>query len=253
MFEERPDPLDMLLDVPFVPTDERVVQAMLKLAEVDANDVLYDLGAGDGRIVVAAARDHGAQAVGVEIDHERVAEAEAYAARAGVEHKVSFIEYDLFHADFSPATVVTIYLLHSANLGLRSRMLEELRPGTRVVSHAFDMGDWKPDRKLSYSGIGIFLWVIPARVEGTWGWEAADGRRFRVRLRQTWQRVQGEAWIDDQPVTFKRAVLWGEWLELVLRSDGADVPMSVYMRCGRDRWVGFSDSHKGAVARRLGA
>ena|SRR5690554_1635839 len=253
MFEDRPDPFDMLLDVPFVPTDDRMVQAMLKLAAVDSHDVVYDLGSGDGRIVVAAAREHGAQAVGVEIDQERVEQAEAYAAQVGVDHLVSFIEYDLFHADFSPATVVTMYLLHGVNLELRPRLLEELQPGTRVVSHAFDMGDWKPDRKVSAGGVGIFLWVIPARVQGTWGWEAAHGRRFRVRLEQTWQRVRGEAWIDDEPVRFKRAVLWGDWLELVLRPEGAEAPKSVFMRCGRDHWVGFSGAHKGAIARRLDA
>lgn len=251
MFEDRPDPFAMPLDVPFVPTGGRVVQAMLKLAAVDAGDVVYDLGSGDGRIVVAAARDHGAQAVGVEIDRERVERAEAYAAEAGVEDRVSFIEYDLFHADFSPATVVTMYLLRSANLDLRPRLLEELRPGTRVVSHDFDMGDWKPDRKLSAGGVAIFLWVIPADVAGTWGWETSNGRRFRVHLQQTWQRVEGEAWIDDQPVRFKRAVLWGDWLELVLRPAGAAVPKSVFMRCGRNHWVGFSGNHKGAVASRL--
>lgn len=253
VFEDRPDPFDMLLDVPFVPTDERMVRAMLKLAAVGADDVVYDLGSGDGRIVVAAARDHGAQAVGVEIDRERVEQAEAYAARAGVEHRVSFIEYDLFHADFSPATVVTMYLLHSVNRELRPRLLEELRPGTRVVSHAFDMGDWKPDRKLSAGGVGVFLWMIPAWVQGTWDWQATHGARFRVRLEQTWQRVQGEAWIDDQPVRLKRAVLWGDWLELVLRPAGADAPKSIFMRCERDHWVGFSGNHKGAIARRLDA
>lgn len=255
VFGGRSDPfgLGIPLDVPFVPTEQRVVRAMLKLAAVDAGDVVYDLGSGDGRIVVAAARDHGAQAVGVEIDRERVERAEAYAAQVGVEHMVSFIEYDMFHADFSPATVVTMYLLHSANLDLRPRLLEELRPGTRVVSHAFDMGEWKPDRRMSAGGESIFLWMIPARVAGTWGWETAQGRRFRVRLTQAWQRVEGEAWIDGRPARFKRAVLWGDWLELVLRPAGADAPKSVFMRCGRDRWVGFSGNHKGAVASRLAA
>lgn len=241
----------MPLQVPFVPTGERVVQAMLKLAAVDAGDVVYDLGSGDGRIVVAAARDHGARAVGVEFDRERVARAEAYAVRSGVEDRVSFVEYDLFHADFSPATVVTMYLLGSANLELRPRLLEELRPGTRVVSHDFGMGDWPPDRKLSAGATAVFLWMIPARVAGTWGWQTAQGRRFRVRLRQTWQRVEGEAWIDDRPARFSRAVLWGDWLEMVLHPPGAAEPRSVFMRCGRDHWVGFSGHHKGAVASRL--
>src|SRR5690554_2005728 len=156
----------MNLDVPFVPTDEGIVEAMLQMGAVDADDVLYDLGSGDGRIVVAAARDHGARAVGVEIDAGRVALAEAYAAQMGVEHKVCFVEDDLFQADFAPATVVTMYLLHTVNLDLRPRLLNELRPGTRIVSHAFDMGDWKPDRKVTAKGSGIFLWVVPAKVAG---------------------------------------------------------------------------------------
>lgn len=251
--EQQPDDLDFYLDVPFVPSDRRVVNAMFKLGAVDADDVVYDLGSGDGRIVVAAARDRGARAVGVEIDHQRVAHAESYAAQVGVDHMVSFVEYDLLHADFSPATVVTLYLLHCVNMELRPRLLEELRPGTRVVSHAFDMGDWKPDRKISAGGVGIFLWVVPARVAGTWDWISAQGRSFRVRLTQTFQQVTGEAWVDGRPARLKDAVLWGDWLELVLRPAGAAAPKSIFMRCGHDRWIGFSGHHKGVVARRLEA
>ena len=249
--DRRVEP-DYLLDVPFVPTDQRVVRAMLRLAAVDANDVVYDLGSGDGRIVVAAAREFGARAVGVEIDQQRVAQAVDLADRSGVDHMVGFIEYDLLHADFSPATVVTMYLLHGVNMELRPRLLEELRPGTRVVSHAFDMGDWKPDRRISAGGVGIFLWIIPAAVAGTWEWEA-QGRRWRVTLEQKFQRVSGQAWVDGEPVSLERAVLWGDWLELALRPDGAETAESVFMRCGRSRWVGFSGVHKGSVARRAGA
>lgn len=241
---------DHLLDVPFVPSDQRVVRAMLRLAAVDAHDVVYDLGSGDGRIVVAAAREFGARAVGVEIDQERVAQAVDLADRSGVDHMVSFIEYDLLHADFSPATVVTMYLLHGVNMEVRPRLLEELRPGTRVVSHAFDMGDWKPDRRISAGGVGIFLWIIPARVEGTWEWEAG-GRRWRVALEQKFQKVDGKAWVDGEPIGLERAVLWGDWLELVLRADGADAAESVFMRCGRQRWQGHGGVHQGAVARRV--
>lgn len=238
------------LDVPFVPSEDRVVEAMLKLAAVDSDDVVYDLGSGDGRIVIAAARDHDAQAVGVEMDSRRVAQAEARAELAGVSHLVSFVEYDLFHADFSPATVVTLYLLQSVNTTLRPRLLEELRPGSRIVSHAFGMGDWKPDRRLTYGGIGIFLWIVPAKVAGTWEWNTEGGRRYRVRLEQTWQRVSGQAWIDDRPVTLERAVLWGDWLELLLRPEGADGATPVFMRCGRSHWLGSSGEHKGAIARK---
>ncbi len=248
---QRVEP-DFLIDVPFVPTDQRVVRAMLRLAAVDAHDVLYDLGSGDGRIVVAAAREFGASAVGVEIDQQRVDQATDLAERAGVGHLASFIEYDLLHADFSPATVVTLYLLHGVNMELRPRLLEELRPGTRVVSHAFDMGDWKPDRRISAGGVGIFLWIIPAAVAGTWEWES-QGRRWRVALEQKFQRVSGKAWVDGEPIELERAVLWGDWLELAMRADGAEMAESVFMRCGRERWLGFSGGHKGAIARRAAA
>lgn len=249
--DDRFDWLDMHLDVPFVPTDERVVRAMLDMAAVDAGDVLYDLGSGDGRIVVAAARDRGAQAVGVEMDSQRVTEAEAYADRSGVGHMVSFIEYDLFFADFSPATVVTMYLLHTVNLELRPRLLDELRPGTRIVSHAFDMGDWKPDRRMSAGGVSIFLWIVPAKVAGTWRWKTAQGLSYRVRLEQTYQRVSGQVWVDDAPAELQAAVLWGDWLELVVKPDGAGAAESIFMQCHDDHWVAASGSQKGAIVRRV--
>lgn len=244
---------DHLLDVPFVPTEQRVVHTMLRLAAVDASDVVYDLGSGDGRIVVAAARNFGARAVGIEIDQQRVAQAGDWADRAGVGDRVAFIEYDLLHADFSPATVVTLYLLHGLNMELRPRLLEELRPGTRVVSHAFDMGDWTPDRKVVVDGVGVFLWIIPAQVHGTWEWTCAQGRRHRVALVQDLQQVTGQAWVDGEPVALEKAVLWGDWLELALRPEGAELAESVFMRCGRGRWLGFSGAHKGVLARRAAA
>ena len=251
-FEEQLEELNVHLDVPYVPSEERVVKAILELGGVDADDVLYDLGSGDGRIVVAAAHLRGAQAVGVEIDQARVREAEEYAAQMGVEHMVSFIEYDLFHADFSPATVVTMYLLHSVNVDLRPRLLDELRPGTRVVSHAFDMGDWKPDRRVSSGGVSLFLLIIPAKVAGTWDW-LADERHYRVTLRQTYQRVSGEAWVDGRPATLEKAVLWGDWLELVIRPAGQDEAETLFMRCGRNRWAGHGGVHQGVIASRLDA
>lgn len=243
--------LGMHLDVPFVPTDERVVKAMLEMGDVDADDVLYDLGSGDGRIVVAAARDHGAQAVGVEMDPGRVAEAEEYAAQMGVDHMVSFIEGDLFLADFGSATVVTLYLLHTANLDLRPRLLRELRPGARIVSHAFDMGDWKPDRRAAAGGISIYLWIVPARVAGTWLWQSADGRQYRVALEQTYQRVRGEAWVSGEPVRLKAAVLWGDLMELIIRHPDRDEPESIIMHCQGDQLVVVGQHQHGSVARKV--
>jgi ubiquinone/menaquinone biosynthesis C-methylase UbiE len=150
-------------DVPYVPTPERVVDKMLELAKVGPSDVVYDLGSGDGRIVIAAARKHGARGVGIDIDPQRVREARENARKAGVADRVEFREGDLFKADISAATVVTLYLLSGVNLQLRPKLFSELKPGTRVVSHAFDMGDWKPIATEKVGSSTVYYWVIPPR------------------------------------------------------------------------------------------
>jgi SAM-dependent methyltransferase len=158
-------------DVPYVPTTDQAVSAMLKLAGVKKNDIVYDLGCGDGRIVVAAARDFGARGVGIDINPVRIKEAKTNAAKAKVESLVRFEENDLFQADFHEATVVTLFLLPAINLKLRPRLIEQLRPGTRVVSNTFDMGDWKADQEARVddsdeeTGLSqrLFLWVVPER------------------------------------------------------------------------------------------
>lgn len=150
------------LDVPYVPTPQSVVDEMLNLAAVTKDDVVYDLGCGDGRIVITAAKKYGARGVGVDIDPERIKEANANAKQAGVSDRVKFIEQDLFLTDFKEASVVTLYLLPEINLRLRPKLLRELKPGTRVVSHAFDMGDWKPDKTVSADEERtIYFWIIP--------------------------------------------------------------------------------------------
>ena len=150
-------------DVIYVPTGDTVVNAMLKLANVNSSDVVYDLGSGDGRIVIAAAKNHGARGVGIDIDPERIQESNENATKAGVTDKVKFIEADLFKSDFSDATVVTLYLLSSLNEKLRPILMQQLEPGTRVVSHAFDMGDWEPEKTEVIDGSTIHLWTIPER------------------------------------------------------------------------------------------
>jgi len=149
-------------DVPYVPTPQAVVDEMLKLAEVGKGDVIYDLGCGDGRIVITAAQKHGARGVGVDIDPQRIAESNENARKAGVTDRVKFMVQDLFTTDFKEATVVTLYLLPDVNLKLRPKLLRELKPGTRIVSHAFDMGDWKPDKTVQVEGRTIYYWVVPA-------------------------------------------------------------------------------------------
>ena len=148
-------------DVIFVPTPQEVVDGMLKLARVGPKDVVYDLGCGDGRTVITAAKKFGARAVGVDIDPERISESRANAKEAGVTERVKFIQGDLFEADIKEATVVTLYLLTSLKQKLRPKLWRELKPGTRVVSHAFDMGDWTPEKTESIDGRQIYLWTIP--------------------------------------------------------------------------------------------
>ena len=150
-------------DVPYAPTPPSVVEAMLELARVTSDDVVYDLGCGDGRIVVAAAKGPGARGVGIDIDPELIAAAVALAQREGIADRVTFILDDLFQADFRDATVVMLYLQPEPNLRLRPRLLAELQPGTRVVSHSYDMGDWVPDEVRRVAGRRIYLWTVPPR------------------------------------------------------------------------------------------
>ena len=151
-------------DVPYVPTPKPVVDRMLELADVDETDVLYDLGSGDGRIVIRAARTHGARGVGIEIDPDLVKKARKNAKEAGVADLVEFRQGDLFEADISEATVVTLYLLPSVNQKLRPILFEQLSPGTPVVSHDFDMGRWAPDRTVDLEGDTVYRWTIPEEI-----------------------------------------------------------------------------------------
>jgi cyclopropane fatty-acyl-phospholipid synthase-like methyltransferase len=150
-------------DVIFVPTPQEVVDAMLEVAKVTKTDVVYDLGSGDGRIPVTAAKKYGARAVGIDIDPQRIKEANANAQSAGVTDKVKFLNQDLFTTDISEASVVTLYLLPSLNVKLMPKLKAELKPGTRIVSHAFDMGDWKPEQTLNVNGRTVYYWTIPKR------------------------------------------------------------------------------------------
>ncbi len=152
-------------DVPYIPTSPEVVEAMLKLGDVKKGDVVYDLGCGDGRIVVTAAQKYEARGTGVDISPERVREAEENARRAGVSGRAHFIEQNLFSTDFREATVVTLYLLPELNLRLRPKLLRDLRAGARIVSHRFDMGDWKPDKVVVVNGESVYLWIVTQRAK----------------------------------------------------------------------------------------
>jgi len=160
-------PLEKSPEVPYVPTNEKVVDEMLKVAKVGKNDVLFDLGSGDGRIPITAAKRWGTRGFGVDIDPDRIKEARENATKAGVADKVKFMQQDLFDTDIKTATVVTLYLLPEVNMRLRPKLLADLKPGTRVVSHNYDMGDWKPLQtitvKLPDGEHTVYYWVVPAK------------------------------------------------------------------------------------------
>ncbi len=158
-----PAPQSQTPDVIYVPTPPAVVEAMLDMVALRDGDVLYDLGSGDGRIPIAAAKRKQVRAVGIDIDPQRIKEANANARAAGVTGEVSFKQADLFTSDFSDASVVTLYLLDTLNEKLRPKLLAELKPGTRIVSHAFRMGDWEPEREATIEGRTIYYWTVPPR------------------------------------------------------------------------------------------
>jgi hypothetical protein len=208
--------------VPYVPTPQEVVERMLEIAKVGPHDYLIDLGSGDGRIVVTAARKYGTRGFGVDLNPERIRESNENASRAGVADKVAFYQRDLFETSLAEATVITMYLLPRVNIELRPKLLE-LRPGTRLVSHDFDMGDWKPDNYIKidapdkYGGAGgsseIYFWVVPARVAGVWRWElpvAGKPLAYELKLEQKFQVIAGSASVGGRAVKLQDARLRGD-------------------------------------------
>lgn len=163
IFGAAQDISNLQKDVPYVPTRQTVVEAMLNMAKVKKDDVVYDLGCGDGRIVITAAKLYGSTGVGIDIDPERIKEANENARKENVVNKVKFIEGDLFKQDFSKASVVTLYLLPDVNERLRPILLKQLKPGTRIVSHAFRIGDWKPEQTIEVDGATLYMWTVPKK------------------------------------------------------------------------------------------
>jgi len=198
-------------EVPYVPTPEPMVAAMLDLAEVGAADYLIDLGAGDGRIVIAAAQ-RGAGGLGVEIDAALVAQAASAARRAGVGGQVAFRRQDLFTTPLHKASVVALYLLPEMNLRLRPRLLTELRPGARIVSHAFNMGDWRPDAHRVVDGRNAYLWIVPAVAAGQWTLTSAEGATMLLALEQRFQDVTGTLTSEGRIVPLTEVTLRGDRL-----------------------------------------
>ena len=208
--------------VPYVPTPQEVVERMLEIAKVGPHDYLIDLGSGDGRIVITAAKKYGTRGFGVDLNPERVRESNENARRAGVADKVAFYQRDLFETSLAEATVVTLYLLPQVNIELRPKLLE-LRPGTRIVSHDFDMGDWKPDAHVTmdakdkYGGAGgfseIYFWIVPAHVTGAWQWELPVSGKplvYELKLEQKYQVITGSASVGVRAVGLRDARLRGD-------------------------------------------
>ncbi len=178
-------------DVVWVPTLDAVVHAMLTMAKVTPQDLVIDLGAGDGRIAIAAAKPFGARSVGIEYDPDLAKLAGCLVQAEGVADKARIVEGDIFKEDFGGASVVTMYLLPHLNLCVRHRILA-MEPGTRVVSHQFSMADWDPDESAQVQGRNVYLWVVPARVDGVWDFHDRQGKTFTIELRQTFGKLAGE-------------------------------------------------------------
>jgi SAM-dependent methyltransferase len=215
-------------DVVWVPTSDGLVKRMLQMAGVTANDRVYDLGAGDGKIAIAAARDFGAHSVGVEYNPDMAKLAQCYVQADGLGDKVQIIHGDIFETDFSTATVVTLYLLPELNLRLRPTILK-MKPGTRVVSHSFLMDDWEPDdRSMSEDG-SAYLWIVPASVQGRWTFRQQGGPdQFGVELVQTFQQLTGSAGQPAQKLTV--AKISGTDLELAFPQSGTVTQLSGKVR-----------------------
>lgn len=223
--------------VPYVPTPQAVVDRMLKMGQVSSRDYLIDLGSGDGRIVVTAAKQYGARGFGVDLNPERIREANDNARKNGVTDRAVFYQRDLFETDLSEATVITMYLLPRVNLALRPRLLE-LKPGTRLVSHDFDMGDWKPDEHArmnateKYSGAGgesdVYLWVVPARIAGTWRSQfpvAGKAQNYEIVFEQKYQEISGVVRVNGRPARIESAVLRGAELAFSFTADVGGEPV----------------------------
>ncbi|MFN3566780.1 MAG: methyltransferase domain-containing protein [Burkholderiaceae bacterium] len=204
-------------DVVWVPTPDELVQRMLAMAKVTPKDIVYDLGAGDGKIAIAAGK-LGATAVGIEYNPDMVKLAQCYVEAEGVAGKVKIVHGDIFKEDFSRATVVTMYLLPELNLKLRPTILA-MRPGTRVTSHQFTMGDWEADETAEIDYRTAYLWIVPAKVEGQWNFRDASGQQFAVALTQKYQKVSGDVTVGGRKQPLVGATLRGDEIRFAFNDD----------------------------------
>jgi hypothetical protein len=207
-------------DVIWVPTPQSLVERMLEMAGTKPTDYVIDLGSGDGRTVITAAKKFGARALGIEYNPDMVELAKRAAAKEGVSDKAQFMQADIFQTDFSKATVLTLYLLPSLNVKLRPTILN-MRPGTRVVSHAFTMDDWQADQVESSDGRTAYMWIVPAKVAGTWKIDVsgAGARSYEATFQQQYQNIGGSAKADNKPLTFSNGKLRGENITFTIADD----------------------------------
>jgi Methyltransferase domain len=205
-------------DVIWVPTPQSLVERMLQMAKTTSGDYVIDLGSGDGRTVITAAKKFGARALGIEYNPEMVELSKRNAQKEGVADKTQFMRADIFQTDFSKATVLTLYLLPSLNLKLRPTILD-LKPGTRVVSHAFTMDDWAPDQVESSEGRTAYMWIVPAKVSGTWRVEIPGGQSYEASFIQQFQNVGGSAKVSGKPVQFSNGKLRGDTITFSIADD----------------------------------
>jgi len=207
------------LDAPFLPTPNYVIAEILSKARVGKDDILYDLGSGDGRIVIEAARQTGCRAVGIEIDADLVDDSRQSAARAGVQDRVRFIVADIFTEDFSEATVLTLYMGSHVNLRLRPKLLRNLKPGTRVASFTFDMNEWKPDNVSTFGKEDAYFWIIPANASGKWKWTEGKGKSkttWELEVDQVFQEITGEVIYKGKRYTLQTGKITGDAIRFIM-------------------------------------
>ncbi|MEX2128858.1 MAG: class I SAM-dependent methyltransferase [Xanthobacteraceae bacterium] len=234
--------------IPYVPTPQHIVERMLELSEVGDRDYLIDLGSGDGRIAITAAKKYGARALGVDIEPRLVRLADENAAKAGVSDKVTFREQDLFDTKLGEASVIALYLPPAVNMKLRPRLLQELRPGSRVVSHAFHMGGWLADAQETVRGIDIYLWIVPAQVAGHWQIDDGD-RRFTLAIEQQFQEITGTATIEGRSLPLRDAKLRGGQIAFMV--DFGDGAPSEYRGVVSGDWIDVDGSARSWRATRI--
>lgn len=211
------------LDIHFVPTPHEVVKRMLELAKVGPNDIHYDLGSGDGRIVIAAVKDFKAKkGVGIDLDPQRIKEANENKAKAGLGDTVTFREQNIFETDLREASVVSMYLLTTINIRMRPKLLAELKPGTRIVTHAFNFGEWKEEHNESVGGYQVYLFIVPANVTGKW--EMSEGeRKILLDLKSEFTDLSGTATINGKNSEVKSGKITGTKIEFTIDVDGKPV------------------------------